>query len=719
MGEELKDILKEFGHEVTDTTKNIAKANAGIGFFTQQLQSQLNILENTLAPFSKVQQGAIELAKSMGLASKSIMANSQRMIAANKQLSLSMNYNISNERMFQLQQSIASQLNRNVAIDMYGSIQKNERGEIVRDVNDSELENLVAASKIFGDESVSEMVAGFDRIGKSMSSAAKMSGKLYKEAGQYGINLGKYSQNFVKNLSMVQNYNFRNGIDGLKEMARKATEIRQEMSQISQFADKVGSVTGAVETAANLQVLGGSFAGLANPLAMLNESLTNVEGLQDRFNQMTQGMATYNSFTRQIEMSPLDRMRIKRAAEAMGVDANNLIDQAYAQARRAEIKNQMEGIGINNAEAARLLPNVGEIDSETGLAGATIGGQFRTLSEIAGSSELQAQLVEESRSEGEDIKEIARQVMGIKDLIEGRYKQAENQAAVNITRETAFGVTQLDTAIKAITEGWNDKLIEALGQIDFLETHAHTVQNIAYSMIDKLLQPISALPDREEFHNMLSETAIKEFGEGPLSTAVTNIANGVTDFFLRAFEGINDYVAKTTEEATGMQIDYWGALGKKGPAALEGNKQFIPTTAQANNIQNQEILKDFEEPIKTSNAPYIFTAAADNDNGFKKNWSVAANTETMTAAPVSPSPTASSTQAAETGPRETKHDVNLNFGGTLQVEIRDADGKILNVENLLNNKTFHDSLMTELSKQVYDKIVEMEQKGLIYNKAEK
>ena len=49
------------------------------------------------------------------------------------------------------------------------------------------------------------------------------------------------------------------------------------------------------------------------------------------------------------------------------------------------------------------------------------------------------------------------------------------------------------------------------------------------------------------------------------------------------------------------------------------------------------------------------------------------------------------------------------------MEIRGDDGKIINVENLLNNKTFHDGLMNELTKYIMEHWKEMESQGLIYN----
>ena len=334
----------------------------GIGVASQTLLKLSNSVKSMLAPFSQIQNAAIELAKTIGLSSKSIMATAQSTIAQNHKMQLSMSYNMSSEEMIKMQTNLMSKLGRNVRIDAVG------RPTPENENFDSDLENLIAAQKVFGPEAVGEIVAGFDKLGMSMKTAAKATGKLFHEAGEYGINLQKYTENFTSNLQMAQMYNFRNGVNGLREMARKATEIRQDMKQIASFADKVGSVTGAVETAANLQVLGGSFSALANPLSMLNESLTDMNGLQDRFSQMTAGAAHYNSVTHQIEMDPVTRQIMKRAAESMGVDASNLIDQAYAQARRSEIESQLQSIGNLSDEFRKMAVNTGTID-EYGRAG--------------------------------------------------------------------------------------------------------------------------------------------------------------------------------------------------------------------------------------------------------------------------------------------------------------------------------------------------------------
>ena len=264
----VKDVLNPNKNGLTSSVYGVSGA----------LNQIMQVMFGVVSPFVKVQNAAIDLAKTLGLAGESIMSNSMNLIEQNRKMQLSASYGISTEEMMKLETSVLMGLGRNVRIENAG---------MPGSPDDSTLANVVAASQVLGTENVEKIIAGYDKLGISMKTAAKATGKLYKEAGEYGINLQKYTQNFTENLHMAQMYNFRNGVNGLKEMARKATEIRQDMKQIAAFADKVGSVTGAVETAANLQVLGGSFAALANPLTMLNKSLTDVNGLQDMFTGMT------------------------------------------------------------------------------------------------------------------------------------------------------------------------------------------------------------------------------------------------------------------------------------------------------------------------------------------------------------------------------------------------------------------------------------------------
>lgn len=499
-----------------DPSKN-GLSNA-MGAVSSGINDIMQKMLGVISPFAKVQKVAADLAKAVGLAGKSIMSNSERLVKLNHDMQLSAQYGMSSEDMMKLQGQLMMSIGRNVQIEQVSATNP----------DDTAFENAIAASQAFSPEMVGQIVGAFDKLGISMKSASKATGKIYQEAGEYGINLQTYTENIVKNIGMAQSYNFKNGVNGLKEMARKAAELRQDMRQIAQFADKVGSVTGAVETAANLQVLGGSFAALSNPLTMLNKSLTDINGLQDMAIGMTEGAAQYNQTTHQIEMDPVTRQIMKRAAESMGMSADALIDQAYAQARRGEMNKQMNGMGLSD-NLQNLLRNVGQIDEETGLAGAVIDGEFRNLADIAADPELQEQLVSESRSQSDDIKVIAKSVMDIQKIIAGKTGQLENEAARNaIMPGVISGKSSYDLAMEMVTQRIDKEVTDAAGKIDQTLTNIQAnFVALTGSILTDLTKPFAAT-NPDDFAKKMGEGWANFLGEGarkPAETVAGGLAN--------------------------------------------------------------------------------------------------------------------------------------------------------------------------------------------------
>ena len=712
-------IIGKASDKIKELEQSLNKLKQPVAELHGMLKNVVDVAESiasTVRPFTQVQKAAAELATSVGLSSKSIMATATRTIEQNHKMQLSMSYNISSAEMIKLQGAMMSKLQRNVAIDQVGTVQKNANGDVVNPNFDSDLENLIAASKVFGEEHVGNIVAGFDKLGMSMKSAAKATGKLYKEAGEYGINLQKYTENFTSNLQMAQMYNFRNGVNGLKEMARKATEIRQDMKQIASFADKVGSVTGAVETAANLQVLGGSFAALSNPLAMLNESLTDMNGLQDRFNQMTQGAATYNSVTHQIEMDPVTRQLMKRAAESMGVDPNNFIDQAYAQARQTEIKRQIDlnGIGGIRDDVLKMLPNIGEIDSETGVAGATIGGQFRSLAEIASMPDLQDQLIEETRSESEDIKVIAKSVMTIEEKVAGYKSQAENAQARNALRPGAVsGLSAYEMASKMINEDFNPSVLEAAHNVDLftdsltafgqmlLGKGVITEAKSADSIIQNINNPEKAKEELKEHFKYL-------FGDSDLSNTIGSIVGSVGEAVAGAIGKVNNFTVQQANftlapgnDKTAMQ----GQAGRTGELTVPAAPTATPATSTGTEVLSAQ---EYANNILRSFMP-MYPILPQGVNFVGTQQSIPGVTVTPT--------TNGQTQAAvkgQQGGTNGTYSYNLNLSGNLTMDINGDNGKIgtADVMKLLENNP---NFAREVAKAISESLTKMYGAGMIQN----
>jgi len=261
----------------------------------------------------------------------------------------------------------------------------------------------------------------------------------------------------------------------------------------------------------------------------------------------------------------------------MGMDPAALIDQAYAQARRAEVMKQMDGVGNLSEEMRRMLPNIAEIDSETGAAGATIGGEFKTLSEIAADPRLQEQLVEETRSESEDIKVIAKSVMGIEQIVAGITGQVDNELARNaVMPGVVGGKSSLELAMETLTRRINEETIAGAAKLD--QSVQSLLQNwnvLTGSVINEAIKPFSS-SSPEEFSSKLGEAFENVFGKG---------AHDFGEKLGEKLTGVAETIGKKLEEYgfTPMEVfhsrEHEGVEGRTTPIVKPETQEPTRTTS--------------------------------------------------------------------------------------------------------------------------------------------
>ena len=267
-------------------------------------------------------------------------------------------------------------------------------------------------------------------------------------ASSAGLSFEKYSDNVAKNIRIAQNYTFKNGIAGLESMAKKATALRLDMQQVAGFADKVSTVEGAITTAAQVQVLGGPFAQLADPMGMLAEGLTDMEGLYDRVTKTIGHLGQFNRETGQVEVSAFNKQRIKAYAQATGMDYSQLMESINNQSKRDEINRQIASSSAANLpeQMKELIRNSGTF--ENGKAGVSIGGKFYSVNDLQ--ENQMDDLIAETRSESEDIKDIAKNLRSLVDKRSGREKQyAAGQAEVlELTGKAEKTLTSIEGLVR-------------------------------------------------------------------------------------------------------------------------------------------------------------------------------------------------------------------------------------------------------------------------------
>lgn len=356
-------------------------------------------------PWAKADAAASKYAKTIGATKAGLESLRSTTIDNVVHSKIGIDFNVSTEELIQAQQNYVQGVGRSLRID-----------------NDAQVALAAMHSVMGGKEN--ELAVAFENFGIGLEKTGEHAGKMFDEAARSGISFEKYTDNVAKNIKIAQNYTFRNGINGLESMAKKAAALRMDMSQVASLADKVSSVEGSIDVASKLQVLGGQFASFADPLGMMSEGLLDMEGLMDRVTNMIGGLGNFDRVTGQVRVSAFNKQRIKAAAQAMGMDYGQLMESVNAQAKRNAIENEINrssAAGLNE-EMKELLKNSATFNKE-GKAGVSINGEFRTLDQLT--NEDYDTLVKETQSESADIKDIAKNVRSLYEIRSGFKKQRE------------------------------------------------------------------------------------------------------------------------------------------------------------------------------------------------------------------------------------------------------------------------------------------------------
>lgn len=383
----------------------------GFSSMIQGGKQLVNIGKQFMDAFIKVDTASANFARSIGQSGKgmaSIRSNTIKMI---RETSLSKDYGIGMEDILNLRSGYAGALGRNVGL------------------SNIDIKNAAAMSVVMK-ENGAKMAAELENFGLSYSEAAERAGKMYKDAGKYGLSFEKYSENFLSNIKIAQNYTFKNGLRGLENMARKATALKIDMQQVANFADKVGTLQGAVETGAKLQVLGGPFAQFSDPLGMLNESMTDMEGLFDRFTKMIGNLGTFNKATGQVEISSFNRQRVKAAAEAMGMDYSQVMQTIQTSERRNFVTSQIKNRSDLTDAQKEYIANTASVSG--GKANITYFDEngksaTRNVSDLSATELEKIQAL--TQSESADIKDIAKATRTLEQQVTGVQHKADAERA--------------------------------------------------------------------------------------------------------------------------------------------------------------------------------------------------------------------------------------------------------------------------------------------------
>jgi len=206
-------------------------------------------------------------------------------------------------------------------------------------------------------------IGEFEKVGLGADKTIKTLGDSATKLTSLGLSARKVTDLLQSNLGKLNEYGFKNGVQGLETMAKKATEFRMEMQSTFTIADKVFNPEGAIDLVANLQVLGGAIGDFNDPLKLMYDATNNVEGLQDALIKASGSLATYNQQQGRFEVTGINLRKAKEMASALGISMGELNKISIAAAERTQATTALMATGlVMKDEDREFLTNLSRMD---------------------------------------------------------------------------------------------------------------------------------------------------------------------------------------------------------------------------------------------------------------------------------------------------------------------------------------------------------------------
>ena len=346
---------------------------------------------------------------------------------------------------------------------------------------------------VLGDDQLAATLLGdMDYFNKSIADGTDLIFEMFQKANKAGVSNRKFAKDLQNNLKLAQKYTFKGGVKGMMEMSLWAQKTRFNMETLGSIVDKGlnEGLEGVIKQSAKLQVLGGNAALLSNPLAMMYEYGNDPGAAAKRVNEMVKGFGAFNSKTGEVEFSMSDTLHLKNIAEAYGMDATELRNQATQAIKGKHIDKQLNRDYTEEQKA--LLYNKAQLDQKTGKWVVTMDdGSKKDINDIQGDEWAQLMPTEEA---------IENYVKNIYDLLsreEGatKYQQAviANETKDNLRKNSEQRTEDNLRLVEDPNKLANIKnLVETAN--DFVTTHNKLVQ-------DKFLATSAIIDEQFEIMN--------------------------------------------------------------------------------------------------------------------------------------------------------------------------------------------------------------------------
>ena len=189
---------------------------------------------------------------------------------------------------------------------------------------------------------VSQMVKQFEMMGIGIDGAIDKGNEMAEVARNMGVNMDGFMNIITDNMDMMNTYNFADGVKGFAKMAAQSQRLGLSMSTTAALAEKVMDPEGAVELAANLQVIGGAVGDLADPFKLMYMATNDVAGLQNALVNAGKDLVMFNKETGEMTIPPTAQRQMRAMAETLNMSKEEFAEMIKMQGKFDAVVNQID-----------------------------------------------------------------------------------------------------------------------------------------------------------------------------------------------------------------------------------------------------------------------------------------------------------------------------------------------------------------------------------------
>ena len=329
--QELQDLTKQ-RQQLLEINKEMVKPTKLI---TMGLSGIVTYLGKAATGYLEFSQKSRDTAATIGLSRDNMNMLQKNIEMAGTSM---LRYGVTHEQALEAQQAFSEELGRSVILSR------------------QTFENMAMVGKAtgLGMQGMAGMVSQMNQFGFGAEKATEYVYDMYAQSSAMGLNAGKVLKKFEQNLGLLNKLNFKNGVDGLKKMAQFSEKYKLDMQSVAAVADKVFRPEGAIEAAAQLQVLGGSLASLGDPFTLMYKARNAPEELTKNIAKAAAASAKFNEKTGEFEVNAYEMDRMKEAAQALGLSMEEMVKSAKQTAMLDKMGGFLSGKNLDPEQKEAL-----------------------------------------------------------------------------------------------------------------------------------------------------------------------------------------------------------------------------------------------------------------------------------------------------------------------------------------------------------------------------